>query len=177
MRRVRRVLAEESAFTLIEVLISMAIFAIGSLGVLGMVMITVKLNFDARATNDASLLAQRKLEAMQIDPAPTTSPDFTACVVATPCWLDSTMALSTSVKAIQLSDVRGAGATSETRYQVTWYTNGSGTTGVSHILVVVSWPRNRELQALAQGVVGFVNCSTTPTECRRLEFHSYRKTS
>jgi type IV pilus assembly protein PilV len=58
----------EQGFTLVEVLISMTIFAFGVLAVINMQMLSASMNFKARGMTEAVIIAQSKVEELSALP-------------------------------------------------------------------------------------------------------------
>lgn len=67
-RNLRRKKTTEQGFTLIEVMISMVVLAIGLLAVAGMQVISIKSNTENRDITEASTLAMDKLEFLKVLP-------------------------------------------------------------------------------------------------------------
>ncbi len=173
MRKIR-----SSGMTLIEVLVSMMIFSIGALGVLGMFTTTLYLNMDARQSQDATVIGNWFLEQVQI--LPLSDPHVMGCAAPNGCWadVDAGGALNSvpfgQVRTLTISELEGD-APSGTRFQVHWIReDGVPAAGMAHFRVRVYWPRRREDRALEPGDAGFVNCFTTPGSCRRLEMNTYK---
>ena len=168
MRRTIR----ESGFTLLEVLIAMGVFAIGSLGVLAMVVTGMDLNANARQMQEASLLAQWKLEQLQM--MPMSDDDITAC--GTACWASDASAVASTTRAlVQPADLIGGTSGSNFNYELKWVVkNGTGpSAGLRYFGVIVFWPRDESL--LGGDWRATVDCVAEPQRCRRVQFHSYRR--
>lgn len=173
MNTLRRHRQGHSGFTLIEVLIAMGIFAIGSLGVLAMVTTSMTLNSNARQIQEASLLAQWKLEQLQLVPVSHTF--VTNCASGSGCWQNGTSTTeSTAAAGVRPTDVLGSTAGSTAFYQLNWKvtTLTAPNAGLRYIHVAAYWPRNVNL--MSSNYSGTLSCIASPTECRTVEFHVYR---
>lgn len=160
-----------SAFTLIEVLVSMAIFAIGSLGVLAMVTTSINLNSSARQIQEAGLLAQWKLEQLAL--VPVGHALITSC--GTSCWQDGTSTTpATAVKATRPTDVLGSTVGSTAFYQLNWQQTALPTPnlGLRYIRVTAYWPRDTKL--MSSDYSATLNCRATAALCRSVEFYAYK---
>lgn len=179
----------EQGFTLIEVLIATLVLLIGSLGVLGLVTISIQLNGSSRNFQEATLVGQWKLDHLHIIPmtavAVTTHPDITSCTgsaLTAMCRAQGTPGGATRVPgatkaAVTIDEISGGTAGSGNRYQVSWGVTPmtAPDDGLRGIHVVVFWPRNRSLDALPATDPDFVDCPATPALCYRMDFHSYRR--
>jgi prepilin-type N-terminal cleavage/methylation domain-containing protein len=156
----------QSAFTLIEVLIAMAIFAIGSLGVLAMVTTTLHLNMNSRQMTEATQLGIRQLERLQTLPG--TDTEITGC--ATRCYLQPALTETTSTPppTVRPSDILGGTAGSNLYYEVTWRV-ASGASP-RYVEVTVYWPKNRDLGSSPTWTTSL----TCPGACYQTQFFSYR---
>lgn len=179
---IRERAAKEQAFTLLEVLIAMLIFSIGTLGVLALVTTSITLNGQSRYFGEASVLGQWKLDELLTAPAPATSTLYTGCPGGGPrsSWCKATgpapVGSTTGPATVTLSDVEGTN-TSNTRYQLAWGTTAmvAPNVGLYAITVDVYWPRDKNKVGLAVGAPGFVDCTTNSGVCYSLEFHAYRR--
>lgn len=159
--------SREEGLSLIEVLVAMAVFAIGALGVLGMTTTTLHLNLNSRQITDATILGSRQLEQMQL--VGLGASEFSSC--GTRCWLNPTgLVPSTSAMTIRPADVLGGAAGSNASYQVTWRVQSTG--GMTYIHVVVHWPKSRDLSGTDW--TSQLDCFATPQSCYSVQFHSYR---
>lgn len=162
-----------SGFTLIEVLVAMGIFAIGSLGVLAMVTTSMTLNNNARQIQEASLLAQWKLEQLQL--VPIAHAFIGSCGTGSGCWQAGTSGSpSATVAGVRPTDVLGSSAGSAAFYQLNWKqtTLTGANAGLRYIRVTVYWPRN--VQLMSSDYSGTLDCRAAPAECRSVEFHFYK---
>lgn len=167
----RSMSSRERGFTLIEVLIAMAIFAIGSLGVLAMMTTSLQENASARQAHEATLLASMKLE--HLDNVAGSDADLTSC--SSRCWEDSSMVTQTSSRTIQMENVGGGSATS-TRYQLTWSVmTPSNLAGGKAYTVTVFWPRDKTKYGIAYNATGYVDCTVSPAQCHRVDFYGMRR--
>lgn len=172
MKTLRR---EDSAFTLIEVLIAMAIFAIGSLGVLAMVTTSLTLNNNSRQLQDANLLAQWKLEQLEL--VPIAHAFIAAC--GTACWQDGVSATpATSAKGVRPTDVLGSTAGSGAFYQLKWrqeVLSVAPNAGLRYISVTAYWPRDANLMASDFSLTPTsLDCSVPGAPCRSVQFYVYK---
>jgi len=173
MKTTLRRRGKQSAFTLIEVLVSLGIFAIGSLGVLAMVTTSLNLNNNSRQIQEASLLAQWKLEQIQL--ITTTHAFIASCATGNGCWQDGTSATpGASAKCVRPTDVLGSGVGSTAFYQLNWQQTplAGANLGMRYIRVTVFWPRNH--QQMSTDYSSALDCRATPTSCRSVEFHVYK---
>lgn len=166
-----------AGMSLIEVLISMAIFSIGALGVLGMFTTTLYLNMDSRQSQEATVIANWILEQMQI--LPINDPLISGCPPPTGCWpvvVGGALIAppNAAVQTISMSELQGL-PPSGNRFQVHWIREDDvPMPGMAHFRVRVYWPRQREVRGLDQGVGGFIDCVATPAPCRRIEINTYK---
>ena len=158
----------ESGMSLIEVLVSLAVFSFGALGVLGMVTTSLNMNASARTNTEATMIGTWKMEQFQ-----TVVPAVTAAAGAYQWSQPWTMA-NGSVITMSAGDLAGTAAGGN-QYQVRWMTDVPST-GLRHYTVEVAWPRRRQLQGLNETQVaqGFIDCTAAGNGCRRLTFHTYR---
>lgn len=166
MRRTRQ-RCRQSGMTLIEVLIALVVFSIGALGVLGMVTITMHLNVNSRQTSEASQLAIRQMENLQLVQVATADTQFTSC--GTRCWLRPDLALQASAVALQPANLLGGTTGSTLYYQLSWRTTAFG--NLKYIEVNVHWPKNRSLGGTDWTSV--LDCQANPVTCYTVQFHSY----
>jgi prepilin-type N-terminal cleavage/methylation domain-containing protein len=165
--------SRQSAFTLIEVLIAMGIFAIGSLGVLAMVTTSMSINSNAKQIQEASLLAQWKLEQIQL--IPVAHAFIASCGSGSGCWQNGTSATpATAAAGVQPTNVLGSQAGSTAYYQLNWKstTLTSPNAGLRYIHVAAYWPRDPKL--MSSDYSGTLDCRANPTLCRMVEFHVYK---
>lgn len=173
-------LSGERGFTLLEVLIAMLIFSIGTLGVLALVTTSITLNSQSRFFGEASILGQYKLDELLTQP--TTTALYTGCpgTAARSSWCKVTgpapVGTTTGPATVTLADVEGATGSSA-RYQVIWGATAMSAPnlGLYAVTVDVYWPRDKNLVGLPVGAPGFVDCTSTPSACFSLEFHAYRR--
>lgn len=168
----------DAGFTLLEALVSLLIFSIGALGVLGLVTTSLRTNAQARQISEASLVGQWKVEQLQVRPitdAYLASGCAAAATLTTMCRQNGGSSTPiTTAASMTIGDV-GAAAVSSARYQVFWNVRAvPSQPGMSAIDVQVMWPRDRNLQGLDAGATGFVDCGSTPERCFRVAFNSYR---
>lgn len=163
-----------SAFTLIEVLVALGIFAIGSLGVLAMVTTSMTLNNNARQIQDASLLAQWKLEQLEL--VPSSHAYIGSCGSSPGCWQDGVSTTqSSSAVGVRPTDALGSTAGSTGFYQLHWQRTtltAAPNAGLDYIHVTAYWPRNVNL--MSSDYSGTLDCNATPGECRSVQFHVYK---
>ena len=160
----------DAGMTLLEVLIAMAIFSFGSLGVLGLTLTSIKMNQSSRYFSEANLLAQWKFDQVAVGTPVAT------CLVATPCWADGTAVVASGPKTVTTAEMLG-GVKTGAKYQLTW-SNVAQTTGTEKGLysvhVTVRWPRNRDLMGLPETAGTFLNCYSTGASCYELKLDGYR---
>ena len=182
-----RVLHRSRGFTLIEVLIALAIFAVGALGILTMVSTSMSLNLSARQFQEANYIAQWKTEQLQT--LPIGDAQITACTSpSTPCRVrgsDLGRVTTTTGASVTMLDLNNPGAyVTGARYQVLWwngdqtgltYPSGRPVDGLKYLTVEVRWPRDKEKQSLGPDQTGGVDCFASPAECRKYVLYSYRK--
>jgi len=177
--------AAESGFTLLEVLIAMLIFSIGTLGVLALVTTSITLNANSRYFSEASVLGQWKLdELLTVSPLTPAPAIYTGCSGAGPRsgWCKATgpapVTYTTAAATVTLSDIEAqAGQVgSNSQYQVAWGVDAlpNPNAGLYAITVTVAWPRDKNKIGIPAAGAGFVNCMSTPTQCYSLDFHAYR---
>ena len=176
----RHALAREEGFTLIETLIAIAIFAVGSLGVLGLVTTAITLNGQTRQFMEGGLVGQWKLD--QLSTVSVTDTNLTSCATATPttsmCRANGTAIVSGSTASVVDLSALGASALSGVKYQLFWSATdltGAGYSGMKALSVDVYWPHDRNAQALAPAAVGFIDCGVATSNCYALHYHSFRK--
>ncbi len=167
-----------SAFTLLEVLIALSIFAIGSLGVLGMMTTTLALNQNSRQSSEATQIGIAQMERLQILQAPMPLGDISSC--GTRCWLEPQTAApffvqrNTAERAIQpamlLRNVAATTAGSALWYEVSWRVTTSGPRQFAE--VTVYWPKNRDQGATDWSGAG-LNCHGGSGRCYSVVFYSY----
>lgn len=170
-------ISAEAGMTLIEVLISMLIFSVGALGVLGMFTTTLYLNMDARQSQEANVIGNWIAEQIQAFDALDTR---ISCAVPA-CYIDAPAGVWTNgagtAMTITVPELQGDVAYGN-RYQATiTRVDGDSSSVPDRMLyyrINVAWPRNREARALDPASAGYVNCLTTPTVCRRVSFHTYK---
>lgn len=160
--------------TLLEVLIAMAIFAVGSLGVLAMVTASLGMNAQSRQYTESSLIGQWKLEQLQV-----MSPAAADLGCTSRCWADSTGATQTSARTIRPADLSGTAQGSNAHFQLTWTTSApAAAPGMIGIHVVVAWPRDKDLLGIAYDAAEFVDCFPSGdfdgVACKKLDFYTYR---
>jgi prepilin-type N-terminal cleavage/methylation domain-containing protein len=162
-----------SGFTLIEVLISMAIFAVGSLGVLAMVTTTLRLNVNSRQTLEANQLAIRQAERLQILAAG--SAELDNCTMLNRCYLTPALTSTNVETTVSPSDLLAPAAGSGLRYEVVWRVGPAGGAGAPrYVEVKVYWPKNRDL-ASALWETPSLNCQTTGgSNCYSTQVFTYR---
>lgn len=165
MRRHARI---QAGFTLLEVLVSMLIFSIGALGVLGMVTTTLHLNINSRQTTEATQLAIRQMERLQLLSNAPVPAEFSSCGMGTRCYLTTTLGVSTAEATMQPANVIGDTAGSTLFYETTWRVS----TGTPRFLeVIVYWPKNRNLSGEDWSAAG-LNCPAT-NNCYQVQLFSY----
>lgn len=169
----------EGAFTLIEVLVGLTIFAIGSLGVLSMMLASTTINANARQSQESQLIANWLLEQMAVRPE--MDAQITGC--GTGCWATYGDLKKTSASTLAIPEIQSGavfpGAT--VRYQARWMSDVPAS-GLRHYQVVVAWPKDSALQTL-QGPGdpspdgSFLDCFASGNQgrCLRAEFHTYRR--
>lgn len=165
MRSFRKTAA---AFTLLEVLISMLIFSIGALGVLAMVTTTLQLNQNSRQTTEATQLAIRQMERLQLLPNIPVPAEFTSCPMATRCYLTGSLGISTTEATMRPTDLLGSTSGSGLYYEVTWRVSA---TTPRYMEVVVYWPKNRDLAGGDWSGAG-LDCANT-NACYSVPMYSY----
>ena len=173
-------LAREEGFTLIETLVAVAIFAVGSLGVLGLVTTAITLNGQTRQFMEAGLVGQWKLDILSTKPF--TDANISGCSTSTPitsmCRANGTAIVAGSTQAVVDLSALGATTSSGVNYQLFWSATdltGAGYSGMKAIAVDVYWPHARDAQAIAPLATGFIDCGASPGDCYALHFHSFRK--
>lgn len=162
-----------SAFTLIEVLVSLGIFAIGSLGVLAMVTTSITLNSNSRQVAEAGLLAQWKLEQLAL--VPTSHAYIASCTSGSGCWqFGASTSQSTTPQAVRPTDVLGTTVGSTGFYQLNWQQTPltGANLGLRYVRVTVYWPRDVKL--MNSDFSGALNCRADAGQCRSVEFHAYK---
>jgi len=166
-------------------MVSTAILAIGSLGVLALYVMSRNINEDTRTAIEASMLAQARVEMFQTRSLndPTSTGTGCGAVCWTTGWTTDAALKSTTVGTLGM-DSLGTGANSAVEYQVAWTAGGIPSSvglpanGVRHFQLRVYWPRARESRSIDDPNDSlFVNCAVTPQSCRRVEYNVYRKTS
>ena len=182
-RNLRRIItvhaSQQEGFTLIEVLVSTVIFAIGALGVVSMLTLTIRQTSNGRAQIEATSLAEFRLEQLQ-----TSATAFVTCVngalpsVCYTFWDEGATMIKhngATADTIGISDIGAAGsANTGIRFQMTWgYSIPRA--GLRHYVVDVSWPRNHDARGANPGTANFIDCGTNPGLCHTITLHSYRK--
>lgn len=170
----------EDGFTLLETLIAVGIFAIGSLGVLGLVTVAIGLNGQSRQFTEAGLLAQWKLDQLSV--LPSTDANVSGCSadtsVALMCRANGTAKVSGSTAAtVNLADI-GATAQTSTRFQLFWSATdvtAAGYAGIKSLGVQIRWPHDRNVQALVPTDTGFVDCAVGGSNCYSIIYRGMRK--
>ena len=166
-------------FTLIEVLMALAIFAIGSLGALSMMMSIASLNASSAQMMESQEVANWLLEQFEVRPATDASIDS----AGTEVWASVTNFKSGSAVTVGVPDI-GLGAPSAqaaVRYQVKWVSDAQTGLGgnVRHWRVRVRWPKNRDLRTLDATAPNYVDCFNPAVyasgACVSTEYHTYRK--
>jgi prepilin-type N-terminal cleavage/methylation domain-containing protein len=167
-----------AGFTLIEVLISVAIFAVGSLAILGMVTTSIDLNKNSREAYEATQLGDWKMDHLQT--VPVTDADFTACAAPVRCWQTRTMGRAVSRTTMQTTDMMlqngttAQGVSSSVQYQVTWTMDQAPATqiGGKRVTVSVYWPKEKVQQGLVDAAAP--DCVGDEGNCHKVVFHTYR---
>lgn len=178
--------AREEGFTLLEVLVAMTIFAIGSLGVLSLVMTSMTLNSQSRNFAEASVLGQWKLDELMTTRVDATIYTDCATVSANPqqmCRADSlsrTAAgyLTSGAGSVSIADIGGTGSNSQ--YQVFWsqtLLTAGAENGLYALHVVVRWPHKTDLGGVPAGGANFLACDdpANTAQCYSIEFNAYRR--
>jgi prepilin-type N-terminal cleavage/methylation domain-containing protein len=170
-----------AGFTLVEVLISLAIFAVGALGALSMILSISTLNANSAQTTESDEVANWLIEQFEVRPA------NDASIVSDGVEVPASAALLKSVSSatISIPDIVAAGHSTQAavRYQVRWRSDlatGAGA-NMRHWRVRVRWQKNREARTLDAGQTGYVDCYDATTfssgACMSTEYHTYRKVS
>lgn len=166
----------DAAFTLLEVLIALSIFAIGSLGVLGMMTTTLALNQNSRQSGEATQLGILQMERLQVLPA--THADIAGCTGR--CWLEENGTTfqtdAASESALRPAALLAQTAGSSLYYEVTWRISTSGTRQFAEVKVF--WPKNRNLGSLDWSTAGgggplACHVAATAAKCYSVGFFSY----
>ena len=171
----------QEGFTLIEVLISLAIFAVGALGALSMMLSISTLNANSAQTTESDEVANWLFEQFEVRPANDPS------IVSDGIEVSASAATikATSNATIAIPDIAAAAHSTQAavRYQVRWQSDVNTGLGAAmrHWRVRVRWPKNRDARTLDVGQPGYVDCYDAATfssgACMATEYHSYRKVS
>lgn len=166
MKKIIRAAATEDGLTLIEVLIALFVFAVGSLGALALTSFIFQTQMDSRNLGEATVVGRSELERI-LGQGATTSPALLTCTVrslGTPnCFRE--------LRATARDAVNAAAQDTGTVFQVENTRFLDTVTNMVRIEVRVSYPRAREPRGLFRAAAGAVDCPTTPQLCKSVLFY------
>lgn len=160
----------DDGFTLIETLIAMVIFLIGSLAMVSLMLAVIHTNRNSYTLTEAVTAGRTEMERILSNPDPTTPnpcapgtcTDFAGCTTTTPLC-----AREVVVRGTQPGTEAGA-----MRFQVINERTLNG--GLSLITVRVRWPRDEDKRGLPTTSPEYVDCVATPGECKTLIFNGQK---
>lgn len=164
-------LREAEGFTLIEAMMAMIIFLVGSLALVSLMLAVIKTNKDSYTLTEAVTAGRTEMERVLTHPDPSmgdtlctvgTCTDFATCLTADPECAREVVVLGT--------DPVSTGLTGSIRFQVVNERQQSGASNGALVTVRVRWPRDEDLRGTPVGSGG-VDCYATPAECKELIFN------
>ena len=159
-------LRREDGLTLIEVLISLFIFAIGSLGALALTSFIFQTQMDSRNLGEATAVGRAELERILGQHALST-PALLTCTVQTLTNRNCFREMRGTARDAVVTAAQGAG----TVFQVENIRFLDTTTNMVRVEVRVSYPRAREQRGLFRADAGSVDCPVTPALCKTVVFY------
>lgn len=156
----------EDGLTLIEVLIALFIFAIGSLGALSLTSFIFQNQMDSRNLGEATVVGRAELERILGQHA-TSSPTILSCTVQALGDSNCFREMRGTARDATVAAAQGSG----TVFQVENIRSLDGSTGMVRVEVRVMYPRNRDQRGLFRAAPGAVDCPATPALCRSVSFY------
>ena len=160
----------ERGFTLIEVMVALVIFLIGSLALTSLLFAVIKTNRNSYILTEAVVAGRMEMERIMSQPDPASSCDAAGVPPFCPTFAGCAAECAREVM------VRGTDiASSHMWFQVDSSRDRGGFPApAAFITVSVRWPRDEATRALRNGDAGWVDCLANPLECKVLPLHNQK---